>query len=107
MWYLAVTSNRAAGPKETAMLGFDRAPLYTTTKVVNGQMMTALTAPCVFTGEQFTTEYYPTTAITAGFRAREDGALIQDAFPFMSVDDREFVQSGISPKGWDRTFAGR
>ena len=67
-------------------------------------MMTALTAPCVFTGEQFTTEYYPTTAITAGFRAREDGASLVVAFPFMSVDDREFVQSGISPKGWNDTF---
>ena len=86
------------------MLGFKRAPLYTTTKVVNGQMMTALTAPCVFTGEQYTTEYYPTTAMTAGFCAREDGASLVDAFPFMSVDDREFVQSGISPNGWNDTF---
>jgi len=87
------------------MLGFDRAPLFTTTKVVNGQMMSALTAPCVFTGEQFTTEYYPTTAMMTAFRARDDGALIQDAFPFMSPDDREFVQSGISPNGWNRTFS--
>ena len=89
------------------MLGFDRAPLHTTTKIVNGQMMTALTAPCVFTGEQFTTEYYPTTAMMTAFRARDDGALIQDAFSFMSVDDREFVQSGISPNGWNRTFSRR
>jgi hypothetical protein len=28
------------------------------------------------------------------------GALIQDAFPYLSVDDREFLLSGMSPEGF-------
>ena len=72
----------------------------TTSKIVNGQILTAFTGTCVFTGEPFTTEYYPVKALTAGMRAYEDGALLQDAFPFMSPDDREFMKTGISPAGW-------
>ena len=89
------------------MLGFKRSPLTTTSMIVDCKIVTALTAPCVFTGEPYTTAFYPTDKITAGFRARENGALIQDAFPFMTPEDREFVKSGISPKGWDQTFADR
>lgn len=29
------------------------------------------------------------------------GALIQDAFPNLSVNDREFIMSGITPEEWD------
>jgi len=32
------------------------------------------------------------------------GAMIQDAFPYLSIDDREFLQTGISPEGWDKMF---
>jgi hypothetical protein len=28
------------------------------------------------------------------------GALIHDAFPYLSVDDREFLLSGMSPEGF-------
>lgn len=74
----------------------------TTSKIVSGQIVTAFTGSCVFTGTPFTTQFYPAKAITAGFRSYEDGALLQDAFPFMSVDDREFMKTGISPSGWPR-----
>ena len=33
-----------------------------------------------------------------------DGALIQDAFPYLSADQREMLISGICPKCWDNMF---
>lgn len=39
-----------------------------------------------------------------GMRAYKAGALIQDAFPFLSADEREFLISGILPDEWERLF---
>jgi len=33
-----------------------------------------------------------------------EGALIQDAFPDLSADDREFIMTGIVPEEWDKLF---
>lgn len=33
-----------------------------------------------------------------------DGMLVQDAFPHLSADDREFIISGISDTEWDEMF---
>lgn len=30
-----------------------------------------------------------------------NGAYIQDAFPMLSADEREFIQTGIPPEEWD------
>ena len=30
--------------------------------------------------------------------------LIQNIFPYLSKGDREFIKSGISPKGWEKLF---
>jgi hypothetical protein len=32
------------------------------------------------------------------------GALIQDAFPNLSADDREFIKTGITAESWDEMF---
>lgn len=32
------------------------------------------------------------------------GALVQEAFPDLSADQREFLISGIGPKGWETIF---
>jgi|TARA_B100001094_G_C18178004_1_gene799086 hypothetical protein len=32
------------------------------------------------------------------------GALIQDAMPELSADQREFIMSGIMPDSWERIF---
>ncbi len=32
------------------------------------------------------------------------GALIQDAFPTLSADDREFIMTGITPEEWAEIF---
>jgi hypothetical protein len=34
----------------------------------------------------------------------EDGELIQDAFPGLNSDQREFIQTGITIEEWDEIF---
>ena len=33
-----------------------------------------------------------------------DGALIQDALPYLTADEREFLMTGITPDQWKRMF---
>lgn len=40
----------------------------------------------------------------ADYNAWQNGALAQDAFPYLSADEREMLISGICPKCWERTF---
>jgi len=42
------------------------------------------------------------------FELREwkNGALIQDAMPNISADDREFLMTGITPEEWEDLFGG-
>jgi hypothetical protein len=37
-------------------------------------------------------------------RWQNTGALIQDVFPHLSPEQREFLQSGATPEEWDRLF---
>lgn len=39
-----------------------------------------------------------------GLKAYVEGAMIQDAFPFLDAGEREFLMSGITPDEWDRMF---
>jgi hypothetical protein len=32
------------------------------------------------------------------------GELVQNAFPFLSVDQREFLLTGLFPEEWDKIF---
>ena len=32
------------------------------------------------------------------------GELVQNAFPNLSADDREFIMTGMTPDEWDETF---
>ena len=34
----------------------------------------------------------------------QDGELVQNAFPYLSADDREMLISGICPTCWDKMF---
>ena len=54
---------------------------------------------CVFTGELYECE-----VPTDGLNRWSAGETIQTAMPKVSADDREFLISGISPKGWSSTF---
>ncbi len=39
-----------------------------------------------------------------GFNAWESGELIQNAFPTLSADEREFIKTGILPQEWEELF---
>ena len=39
-----------------------------------------------------------------GIIAYKAGALMQDAFPMLTPDEREALISGICPECWDKTF---
>jgi len=34
----------------------------------------------------------------------QNGTLIQNAFPMLNADEREFIMTGITPQEWDETF---
>lgn len=38
------------------------------------------------------------------FDAWDAGELIQNAFPTLSADEREFIKTGISPQEWEAMF---
>lgn len=35
----------------------------------------------------------------------KNGTLIQDAFPNLTTDQREFILSGVTKEEWDRVFS--
>jgi hypothetical protein len=54
---------------------------------------------CVHTGKS-----YSVTVDSEDYFKWVNGELAQRAFPYLSVADREFLISGISPEGWDQLF---
>lgn len=57
------------------------------------------TGPCLKTGKP-----YSVTVPADGLHKYHQGMHIQDAFPNLSSDDREFLISGYSPEGWALIF---
>lgn len=62
---------------------------------------------CPITGEYNTLEL-PITQdeYDRAFMAWKGGTLIQNAFPMLTVDLREFIKTGITPAMWARLFDG-
>ena len=58
-----------------------------------------VTGLCVITGDSYSVEVEE-----VAFTFWQNGMSIQDAMPDVSVDDREFLQSGTSPEGWKQMF---
>ena len=57
---------------------------------------------CVVTGEP-----YEVSVRSGDYEAWKCGSkLAQDAFPYLSREDREFIISGTSPQGWNILFGG-
>lgn len=42
----------------------------------------------------------------ANYVAWRDGELAQNAFPYLSANERELLISGICPQCWDKMFEG-
>ena len=56
---------------------------------------------CVLSGEWYETDWFNLN----GLDAWKKGLLIQEALPELSVDDREFLISGISPTTFDELYS--
>lgn len=69
--------------------------------IENGEHMYIYTGKCIITKKEVVVK-----VPAQGLFAYRQGAHIQDAFPDLSKDDREFLLSGISKEGWDETFGG-
>lgn len=65
-----------------------------------GEDKAVITGKCRVTGELYTTQPVAKTAIEAW----ASGKPIQVAMPELSAEDREFIISGFSPKGWKQLF---
>lgn len=61
--------------------------------------LTRVSGKCVITGEEHSVE-----VPTDGLKNWQDGMLMQHAMPNVDPDIREFLISGISPKGWKQIF---
>jgi hypothetical protein len=46
----------------------------------------------------------PFNQMVAAMKRYIGGELIQDAFPFLSDSEREFIMSGMSDEEWDDAF---
>jgi len=60
---------------------------------------TIFTGPCVALGTKHTV-----VVLNSELEAYRQGKPIQDAMPRLNAENREFLQSGISPEGWRCTF---
>ena len=61
----------------------------------------AITTTCPFCGEE-----HEVLVNEADYYAWQDGELAQNAFPYLSADEREMLISGICPDCWDGMFGG-
>ena len=61
-----------------------------------------ITRVCPFDGS--VNVRYVEGASPEGLAAWKNGALIQDALPEVSPEDREFIMTGITPSMWNHIF---
>jgi hypothetical protein len=74
--------------------------LYITVNAIEGKTM-QITRTNPFTGKTNTRDLDVTEAQMIAYY--EEGVLLQNAFPNLSADDREFIKTGID--NWDEMFA--
>jgi hypothetical protein len=61
----------------------------------------------MFTGRIHTMELnIEPSVFESSLRKWESGTLLQDAFPTLSPDEREFVKTGVTPEEWENSFGG-
>lgn len=61
-----------------------------------------ITKTSAFTGTTRTRDL-PVSEVDYGRWARGE-ALLQDAFPHLNADDREFIKTGITPEEWEQIY---
>lgn len=73
----------------------------TSTIAADGKANYAVTRASIMTQKRHTMNI---TMNMEDFRKWQNGKLIQDAFPYLTPDEREFLKTGITPEEWDATF---
>lgn len=65
-----------------------------------------LTRICQLNGHTYTMDIPKLTPekLQKGLDARANGALIQNAFPYLTAGEREFLLTGTPPDVWDEMF---
>jgi hypothetical protein len=63
----------------------------------HGQIL--IEQPCRITGE-----LWNVTVDEDDYNDWKNGKYAQDAFPYLSADEREFIISGTSPEGWKKLY---
>jgi len=84
------------------LLDFFDSPLdiYLLDAIIRSMIQVAMVS--MFTGKRHVMDIPLTQAeFQAGCDARQKGALIQNAFPTLSPELREFLLSGSTPEEWD------
>ena len=66
--------------------------------------MIEITKKCPFTGKMNTRKIPVAKAKYDKWERGETRALIQQYFPELSPDDREFILTGCTPEMWDEKF---
>lgn len=65
----------------------------------NGKHTYTFTGPCIETGKMCSV-----TVDGKDLYQYHQGKFIQDAFPYLSEADREFMISGLSKDGWEKVY---
>ena len=65
-----------------------------------------VTGRCVFSHKTYSTAWVEKGILKAGIDKWQGGAMIQNAMPFYSADDREFLISGISGDAFSKAIGG-
>lgn len=67
--------------------------------------MTPITRRSIITGKTHTRDVPVDAAKAEAWRMKQLPGLIQDVFPDLSAEDREFIFTGITPKEWRKYMA--
>lgn len=81
--------------------GFNRVGEHHERTLPDGRVQRLVTRTSLVSG---TTRTMILTATLDQWAALDKGALIQNALPHLSADDREFLLTGITGDEWERTF---
>lgn len=57
---------------------------------------------CPFTGEM--RSMMIALDVNDYVRYMNGGVNVQDAFPYLTADEREYIKTGITPEQWEKTF---
>jgi hypothetical protein len=71
----------------------------------DGQDATLVTAESVLLGNIHKMSIpLPMEDFESAYRRFEAGEHVQNAFPTLNPDEREFILTGMTPEEWDKTF---